>query len=65
MSVIAATSTPQSLFGVRLLATDTPRRLYALAVLVAAPAGLISGLVKLGWEVPFPPRTAQHVTNPP
>ena len=29
-------------------------------------AGIFSGIVKFGWEVPFPPRTPErNMTNPP
>jgi putative membrane protein len=48
-----------------LVVTQPVRRLYALAAFVAVPAGLLSGLVKLGWEVPFPARTPeQNLTTP-
>lgn len=66
MSTITLTLYRRKLFGVQLDATEPVRRLYWLAALVAVPAGLLSGIVKLGWEVPFPPRTAaQNITNPP
>lgn len=40
-------------------------RLIAVAVAGAA-AGVFGGFAKLGWEVPFPPRTPQREeTNPP
>lgn len=46
--------------------TDKARRRYKLVAWLAIPTGLLGGLVKLGWEAPFPPRTpAQNVTNPP
>ena len=46
--------------------TDKARRRYKLAAWLSIPTGLLGGLIKLGWEVPFPPRTAaQNATNPP
>lgn len=37
--------------------TDPARRRVGVAVLVGLIAGIFSGIVKFGWEVPFPPRT--------
>jgi putative membrane protein len=49
-----------------LIETDPARRRYAVAALVAVPAGIMGGIVKLGCEVPFPPRTPErNITNPP
>jgi putative membrane protein len=46
--------------------TDPTRRRYWLAVALGVVTGIIGGVIKLGWEVPFPPRTpARNVTNPP
>ena len=46
--------------------TDKARRRCKLAAWLSIPTGLLGGLIKLGWEVPFPPRTAaQNATNPP
>ncbi|MDT6979724.1 DUF1440 domain-containing protein [Levilactobacillus zymae] len=45
--------------------THHPLNLSA-AILAGGAAGLISGLVKLGWENVLPPRTAaRDATNPP
>ena len=51
----------------RLLAvTDPARRRVGLAVLLGVVTGIIGGFIKLGWEVPFPPRTPErNLTNPP
>ena len=49
-----------------ILQSDQARRRYAVACLVGAIAGFISGFVKLGWEIPLPPRTpARNATQPP
>lgn len=41
-----------------------PRR--NIAIWVGLISGIISGIVKFGWEVPFPPRTPERdLTNPP
>ena len=46
--------------------TDPTRRRYGVALLVGLIAGLVSAIVKFGWEVPFPPRTPERdATNPP
>lgn len=46
--------------------TPPSRRNYRVAVVVGVIAGLLSGVVKLGWEVLLPPRTpARDATNPP
>ena len=46
--------------------TDPVRRRPAVAVLVGVIAGIFSGIVKFGWEVPFPPRSPErNATNPP
>lgn len=37
--------------------TDPSRRRLKIAVLVGIIAGFFSGIIKFGWEVPFPPRT--------
>ena len=37
-----------------------------VALLVGIISGIISGFIKFGWEVPFPPRTPERdFTNPP
>ena len=36
--------------------TDPSRRRLKIAVLVGIIAGFFSGIIKFGWEVPFPPR---------
>ena len=43
--------------------TDPARRRVGVAVLVGIIAGIFSGIIKFGWEVPFPPRTPS-VTPP-
>ncbi len=46
--------------------TDPTRRRYGLATLVGLIAGIDGVFIKLGWEVPFPPRTPdRNLTNPP
>lgn len=46
--------------------TDPVRRRLGTAVWVGIIAGIFSGIVKFGWEVPFPPRTPErNATNPP
>ena len=46
--------------------TDPARRRIGVAVLVGLIAGIFSGIIKFGWEVPFPPRTPErNSTNPP
>lgn len=45
---------------------DPTRRRYGVALLVGIIAGLVSAIVKFGWEVPFPPLTPErNATNPP
>lgn len=43
--------------AMRLSLTPPSRKRYAVAAAVGVVAGVISGLVKLGWEVPLPPRS--------
>jgi hypothetical protein len=51
---------------IHLEVTEKARRRYKLAAWLSIPTGLLGGLIKLGWEAPFPPRTAaQNATNPP
>ncbi|KQB86428.1 YagU family protein [Corynebacterium lowii] len=46
--------------------TDPARRHLGTALWVGIIAGFFSGIVKFGWEVPFPPRTPERdATNPP
>ncbi|MDO4666014.1 MAG: YagU family protein [Actinomycetaceae bacterium] len=46
--------------------TDPQRRNYAVAALVGLIGGIVSAIVKFGWEVPLPPRTPErNSTNPP
>ncbi|XCB29673.1 DUF1440 domain-containing protein [Arcanobacterium hippocoleae] len=46
--------------------TDPARRRLGTAALVGVIAGIVSAIVKFGWEVPFPPRTPErNATNPP
>jgi putative membrane protein len=50
----------------RLTVTDPARRRVVLAVFLGVVTGIIGGFIKLGWEVPFPPRTPErNITNPP
>lgn len=44
--------------------TKPSHRRYSLAVIIGIISGLISGVVKLGWEVMFPPRTLDRITPP-
>lgn len=45
---------------------DPSRRRIPQALLAGLIAGLISAIVKFGWEVPLPPRTPErNATNPP
>jgi putative membrane protein len=51
---------------IHLAVTDPTRRRYGVALVVGVISGIIAGVIKLGWEVPFPPRTPErNVTNPP
>lgn len=46
--------------------TDPSRRRVAKSILVGIIAGIVSAIVKFGWEVPLPPRTPErNATNPP
>ncbi|KQB83854.1 YagU family protein [Corynebacterium oculi] len=46
--------------------TEPARRRLGTALWVGIVAGFFSGIVKFGWEVPFPPRTPErNATNPP
>ena len=46
--------------------TDPVRRRLGTAAFVGIIAGIFGGIVKFGWEVPFPPRTPErNATNPP
>lgn len=41
-------------------------RSWATTVFVGVASGVAGGIAKLGWEVPFPPRTPEReATNPP
>lgn len=52
--------------GFHLVVTDPARRRYKLAALLGLITGIIGGFIKLGWEIPFPPRTPdRNLTNPP
>lgn len=46
--------------------TDPVRRRLGTAAFVGVIAGIFGGIVKFGWEVPFPPRTpnAMQQTRP-
>lgn len=53
-------------FASLLQKTEPARRNVKVAALVGVIGGVISAIVKFGWEVPFPPRTpARNATNPP
>lgn len=46
--------------------TDPSRRQIAKTIIVGIIAGIVSAIVKFGWEVPLPPRTPErNATNPP
>lgn len=46
--------------------TDPAQRRLGLALVIGLVAGIFSGIVKFGWEVPFPPRSPErNATNPP
>jgi len=44
--------------------TPRPLRFPGAGVLAGAIGGLMSGFVKLGWEVPFPPRAPGRIPEP-
>lgn len=44
--------------------TSPTSRRYGVAVFVGLVGGLLSGIVKLGWEVMLPPRTPDRMTPP-
>lgn len=44
--------------------TKKENRKYGVAVIVGIIAGIFSGFVKLGVEVPWPPRTPDRITPP-
>ncbi|WP_236684737.1 YagU family protein [Corynebacterium uterequi] len=46
--------------------TPQDRQNYAVAAIVGIIAGIVSAIVKFGWEVPLPPRSPErNATNPP
>ncbi|WP_227712786.1 YagU family protein [Nanchangia anserum] len=46
--------------------TDAKRRRIPQAAIAGLIAGIISAIIKFGWEVPLPPRTPErNATNPP
>lgn len=50
----------------QLIQTPVNRRNYRAAIQAGIIAGIISAIVKFGWEVPLPPRTPErNATNPP
>lgn len=56
----------KKLFASLLQKTEPARRNVKVAALVGVIGGVLSAIVKFGWEVPFPPRTpARNATNPP
>nr|WP_204398413.1 YagU family protein [Arcanobacterium pluranimalium] len=51
---------------VKIQQTAKDRREYGVAVIVGIIAGIVSAIIKFGWEVPLPPRTPErNATNPP
>ena len=49
-----------------LIQTNPKRRRYGVAALAGVLGGIVSAIVKFGWEVPLPPRTpVRNATNPP
>lgn len=44
--------------------TKPSNRKYGLAIFLGLVGGILSGIVKLGWEVMFPPRTVDRMTPP-
>ena len=40
-----------------LIQTNPKRRKYGVAALAGVLGGIVSAIVKFGWEVPLPPRT--------
>ena len=49
-----------------LIQTNPKRRKYGVAALAGVLGGIVSAIVKFGWEVPLPPRTPErNATNPP
>ena len=49
-----------------LIQTNPKRRRYGVAALAGVLGGIVSAIVKFGWEVPLPPRTPErNATNPP
>lgn len=44
--------------------TPKRNRAYFLSIIIGIIGGIISGIVKLGWEVMFPPRTPDRLTPP-
>ncbi|WP_346845944.1 YagU family protein [uncultured Rothia sp.] len=46
--------------------TDPLRRRFGAAFIAGLLGGILSAIVKFGWEVPLPPRTPErNATNPP
>ena len=49
-----------------LIQTNPKRRRYGVAAIAGVLGGIVSAIVKFGWEVPFPPRTPErNATTPP
>ena len=47
-----------------LIQTNPKRRRYGVAALAGVLGGIVSAIVKFGWEVPLPPRTPErNATN--
>lgn len=44
--------------------TKPSSRKYFLSIVIGFIAGLVSGVIKLGWEVMFPPRVLERMTPP-
>lgn len=44
--------------------TPKRQRRYCIAIFIGIIGGIVSGIVKLGWEVMFPPRVVERLTPP-
>lgn len=44
--------------------TNKSSRQYGLSIFIGIIAGIVSGIIKLGWEVMFPPRILERQTPP-
>ena len=46
-----------------LIQTNPKRRRYGVAALAGVLGGIVSAIVKFGWEVPLPPRPPERITH--